>query len=1073
MSNGKVHLKNVVAKQLPEHIRESYPTFVAFVEAYYEYLQTNSVDLSKIRDIDTTLESFLQYFKKELAHNLPANIANERFLLNHIKDQYLAKGSEASYRLLFRLLYGKEIYMEYPGKSMLRVSDGRWKQDVSVIVRVDAGDPAFIVGKIVDVQTSKNIYRSALDISTQRLTKVTVNVESFVVVDEAAGIYEIFLDRNFYGEISAGDVIKLGSDFQALVLPVTSQLKIQNGGQGFKPGMVFQVSTGNGKPIWFKVTSVRDEGENETLVKGILKTIDIIKFGRNYDTDFSITITPSSAVRTSKKVEQEQSTITYSKVEGNIGAITLLTGGANYTMVPTVAIGGNGSGATAHAVLGTGDQEGQVVEIVMDTLGQDYTTAFVNIIRDPLDLLADGATAEPIIGQTVSYVTSDKTDGLNELGYINYSDYWEQNISGSGATASCEVGDGLIRKITITDGGTNYYQPPTVTIDGDGTGATAYAVLGNTPETDGQVVQIVVDNFGEGYTLAETSVIITRAVGDEPGEEATATPVVVNGGIKSIKLTAGGSGYVYRLPSLHINQPQTSLGVPITNTAQAKAWAVTISEWQPDTIYRNGDVVWYEDRMYRVVNFGRTDDTNPPTHESGEAFNGIAWLAYIGARISWESSLDLETDDVVWYEDRMYRVVQSGTTGLTGPTHTIGVVANGTTTLAYISDSSTNGIGAIKLTDCGYGYTSQPAIKITGQVGWADGAYVGEIARQFYLDAKDTTTENPAIINVTLGALAKYPGYYKTNDGFISDAMFVQDSYYYQSFSYVIRIDEQLQSYASVVRSMLHPSGMALFGEYSINNNIDLSVALEILIRSLGVGFSDKVVMEDSTTFFVGLGVVDSVTNTVGFVDVISEIITSKPLQTSLNTQNDELTHLFTKAVTDVYTFADPLADSIITSKVFGKLATDSPIVTESMIRDFSKALAESYSGSVDSAAITTTKPFEDSQSLDDATVHRLTKVVTGANNIDILETVTQYLTKSLQDVYQGTSITESVTRVFDKTREDAVTPVASVPTKTTTKYVTDTSIGTFTHAGYIVFDPYEEGGYFLELYANAYASTF
>ena len=56
-------LQAVVNRQLPEFVREDYPTFVAFVEAYYEYMQSQGVDLNELRDIDTTLDSFVQYFR--------------------------------------------------------------------------------------------------------------------------------------------------------------------------------------------------------------------------------------------------------------------------------------------------------------------------------------------------------------------------------------------------------------------------------------------------------------------------------------------------------------------------------------------------------------------------------------------------------------------------------------------------------------------------------------------------------------------------------------------------------------------------------------------------------------------------------------------------------------------------------------------------------------------------------------------------------------------------------------------------------------------------------------------------
>ena len=152
----RVGLKNLAASQLPEFIRAEYPTFVAFVEAYYEYLDNQSVDLRQVRDIDETLEDYIKFFKAELAHNYPVvstDTNTERFLLKHIKEQYLAKGSESSYKLLFRLLYGKDVFIDYPGRQMLRVSDGRWTQDVSVFVSVSQGNPQNLIGKTIFIQT--------------------------------------------------------------------------------------------------------------------------------------------------------------------------------------------------------------------------------------------------------------------------------------------------------------------------------------------------------------------------------------------------------------------------------------------------------------------------------------------------------------------------------------------------------------------------------------------------------------------------------------------------------------------------------------------------------------------------------------------------------------------------------------------------------------------------------------------------------------------------------------------------------------------------------------------------------
>ena len=93
--------------------------------------------------------------------------------------------------------------------------------------------------------------------------------------------------------------------------------------------------------------------------------------------------------------------------------------------------------------------------------------------------------------------------------------------------------------------------------------------------------------------------------------------------------------------------------------------------------------------------------------------------------------------------------------------------------------------------------------------------------------------------------MTKYPGYYKNNDGFLDDAIFIQDDRYYQAFSYVLKIDEKLESYKSAVKSLVHPAGLALFGEYDIRNEFDVSVSLESMIKILVVYAQDEVFMTD------------------------------------------------------------------------------------------------------------------------------------------------------------------------------------------------------------------------------------
>jgi hypothetical protein len=73
-----------------------------------------------------------------------------------------------------------------------------------------------------------------------------------------------------------------------------------------------------------------------------------------------------------------------------------------------------------------------------------------------------------------------------------------------------------VETISVLNPGFGYTSTPTVTINGDGTGATAHAVLSGS----GAISKIVVDNGGNGYTAA--IVTITPAAGDSTGQLGSA-----------------------------------------------------------------------------------------------------------------------------------------------------------------------------------------------------------------------------------------------------------------------------------------------------------------------------------------------------------------------------------------------------------------------------------------------------------------------------------------------------------------------------------------------------------------------
>lgn len=259
-------LSSIVSSQLPEFIQADYPTFIAFIEAYYEYLENEvNTEYKSLRDLDDTLDSFIQYFKSELGQFLPSIVAvDERFLLENIKSLYEAKGTEASFKLLFRLLSNEEIQLKYPKDYIFRTSNAKWTQDVTFVVTVSEGDVYDLVGKVVSIHTNS----FTLETSVNRVRPI-------------ADGFEVFVDNKNYSAVEVGDIITYG-DVSVTIIESISKVTVYKSGLGFYVGQVFNIPSVSGHEASIKVTNVGDNGE--------LLGIDIIDFGYGYDFNFYATI---------------------------------------------------------------------------------------------------------------------------------------------------------------------------------------------------------------------------------------------------------------------------------------------------------------------------------------------------------------------------------------------------------------------------------------------------------------------------------------------------------------------------------------------------------------------------------------------------------------------------------------------------------------------------------------------------------------------------------------------------------------------------------------------------------------
>jgi hypothetical protein len=211
-------IASLIPNQLPDFVKEEGPLLVAFLKAYYEWMERSgnvlnrSRNLTDYQDIDTTLDQYLQYFKEEIFQNIPADaLVDKRLLGKHITDLYRSKGSEKSFKFLFRVLYNEDIDIYYPGDYVLRTSDGRWQQDTVVrVTGLTLQEAETLAGQLITGQTSG---------AYGRIESITETVEFGILVIELvlSNIIGTFIDTE--------TVLSDGSNLSATIYSSTGSLQ--------------------------------------------------------------------------------------------------------------------------------------------------------------------------------------------------------------------------------------------------------------------------------------------------------------------------------------------------------------------------------------------------------------------------------------------------------------------------------------------------------------------------------------------------------------------------------------------------------------------------------------------------------------------------------------------------------------------------------------------------------------------------------------------------------------------------------------------------------------------------------
>lgn len=190
--------------------------------------------------------------------------------------------------------------------------------------------------------------------------------------------------------------------------------------------------------------------------------------------------------------------------------------------------------------------------------------------------------------------------------------------------------------------------------------------------------------------------------------------------------------------------------------------------------------------------------------------------------------------------------------------------------------------------------------------------YVGELVAAGSTDVTGVnyTNAEAALIDFKLDYAFTYPGYYVTNEGVPSDTSYLQDGEYWQQYSYVIKGPIQYEEYKDVIKKLTHPAGMRMFGEYTIEQRLNVLIDIHNYLSVINTLLTDRALIGNEVvekTILKNVMYFDDsaqYTEAANIAEEVSKFYT-KNVPDDLVSVSDQRVITFTKVTEEQPTFSD------------------------------------------------------------------------------------------------------------------------------------------------------------------------
>lgn len=383
-------------------------------------------------------------------------------------------------------------------------------------------------------------------------------------------------------------------------------------------------------------------------------------------------------------------------------------------------------------------------------------------------------------------INSDSVSGTFVVG---------QSIQGTELDTDTQVIKGTITGIpsvvTITNDGSLYREGDTITVtDTGGTGA----VVQVNEVGHGAIDDIIIDNAGTGYEIDDTIVFNNSGVG---GSSAQAKVSIVNGAISLESAISSQPDHIITDDHL-IFEDETTKGDKYTGNKIVQ-----------ESGTGNGDIT---DFRFISNGFGYN---SLPTLSVTSTSGSSASLKSFGSQIGRVMSVKI-TDFGAEYDSSPTPPSLSLTQNLLlrGISGTFSVDE----TVTGVDSSSTTITGTVESIN-----TSLNILRVKNATGTFDTniSVTGNTSGAFAIIVKN----DRATATTTVSSTAQTSGAFLNEDGHISETtMRVQDSLYYQDFSYVIKVGRSITEWRDSFSKTMHTAGFYFQGEVNTVQRLDAKI---------------------------------------------------------------------------------------------------------------------------------------------------------------------------------------------------------------------------------------------------------